>query len=292
MTGTRFAAASITTSMTWMCSCMVSVGDSPVVPTGTSPSTPAAICSSTRRRSASSSSRSPPERRHERGDDPFEHRPFLYHTTPAIPRPRPRCIIPSCLDLALDYWWWDLFAVGQGGCGAVGPATAGDASTGGDGPAGIDGRITVDGPPAIDSATTGGFVTADVDGVTVRVETDFRSGTGGLAAGQIWITAGHDGDATRGTSGLTNSVGTSTCPPDWVALFEDPGRWRHPALRAAAAAAVTVTAAAPALGDVIEGTFTATLKTMPPSDSANRRRDQRGVPRHAELPVATAARSG
>ena len=27
---------------------------------------------------------------------------------------------------------------------------------------------------------------------------------------------------------------------------------------------MTVTAAAPALGDVIEGTFTATLKTLPP----------------------------
>ena len=83
MTGTRFAAASITTSMTWMCSSMVSVGDSPVVPTGTSPSTPAAICSSTRRRRASSSSRVAAKRRDERGDDSLNIAP--YHNATAAP---------------------------------------------------------------------------------------------------------------------------------------------------------------------------------------------------------------
>ncbi len=58
-TGTRFFAAWTTISMIRMCSSTVTVGDSPVVPTGTSPSMPAAICSSTSLRSASSSTASP-----------------------------------------------------------------------------------------------------------------------------------------------------------------------------------------------------------------------------------------
>ena len=166
---------------------------------------------------------------------------------------------PVMLRLSLGLLVTGLFAVGPGGCNG-GSATAGDASTGGDGPAGSDGRITVDGPPAIDSATAGGFVTADVDGVPVRVEIDLRSGTGGLEPGQIWITAG-----TVSTNAwnlyIANSVGTSSCPPDWVALFEETGD----TLRAeGGSCSVTVTAAAPALGDVIEGTFTATLKTLAP----------------------------
>ena len=57
--GRASSAASTTSWMTRRCSSLVRVGDSPVVPTGTSPSTPPAICSSTRRRSASSSSASP-----------------------------------------------------------------------------------------------------------------------------------------------------------------------------------------------------------------------------------------
>jgi hypothetical protein len=163
------------------------------------------------------------------------------------------------LRLSLGLLVGGLCGVGQGGCRDR-PATAGDASTGGDGPAGIDGRITVDGPPAIDSATTGGFVTADVDGVTVRVENDVKSGTSGLGPGQIWITAG-----TTSTNAwnlyIANSVGTSACPPDWVGQFEDTGYL----LRSeGGSCSVTVTAAAPAVGDVIEGTFTATLKTLPP----------------------------
>ena len=163
------------------------------------------------------------------------------------------------LRLSLGLLVIGLLVVGQGGCSG-GAATAGDASTGGDGPVGIDGRSTVDGPPAIDAAATGGFVTADVDGVPVRVESDLRSGTGGLGPGQIWITAG-----TTSTNAwnlyIANSVGTSTCPPDWVAMFEDTGD----VLRSeGGSCSVTVTAAAPALGDVIEGTFTATLKTLAP----------------------------
>jgi hypothetical protein len=163
------------------------------------------------------------------------------------------------LRLSLGLLVGGLCGVGQGGC-TDRSATAGDASTGADGPVGIDGRITVDGPPAIDSATTGGFVTAEVDGVMVRVEIDVKSGTSGVGPGRIWITAG-----TTSTNAwnlyIANSVGTSTCPPDWVGQFEDTGDL----LRSEdGSCSVTVTAAAPAVGDVIEGTFTATLKTMAP----------------------------
>jgi hypothetical protein len=59
MTGTRLRVSSTTTLMTRMCSSWVRVGDSPVVPTGTRPSMPAAICSPTSRRKASSSSAPP-----------------------------------------------------------------------------------------------------------------------------------------------------------------------------------------------------------------------------------------
>jgi len=162
------------------------------------------------------------------------------------------------LRLSLGLLVIALCGVGQGGCSER-SATAGDASTGGDGPAGIDGRITGDGPPAIDSATTGGFVTADVDGVTVRAEVEPTSGTLGLAAGQIWVNVGLTTNLNGWSLYIPNSLGTSACPPDWVALFEAAGD----TLRSdTGSCSVTVTAAAPALGGIIEGTFTATLKTL------------------------------
>src|SRR5213083_2447940 len=47
MTGTRPFVSLITNRITSMCSSWLNVGDSPVVPTGTRPSIPAAICCST-----------------------------------------------------------------------------------------------------------------------------------------------------------------------------------------------------------------------------------------------------
>ena len=52
--GTRPAAVSTHSSMTRLCSSWVRVGDSPVVPTGTSPLVPSRICQSTNVRNASS----------------------------------------------------------------------------------------------------------------------------------------------------------------------------------------------------------------------------------------------
>lgn len=147
------------------------------------------------------------------------------------------------------------------GCGGGSAKT--DAANGGDALIGPDGRVTVDGPPALDASQAASFITGDVDGVTVRVETDFMAGTAGLAAGQIWVNGGITGPAWN--VWVTNSVGTSQCPPDWIAVYDPPGGGGT--LRSeGGTCAVTVTRAAPAVGDVIEGTFTATLKTMAPSD--------------------------
>ncbi len=57
ITGTRPAATSTQTFTTSRCSRWESVGDSPVVPTGTSPFVPSAICHSTNARKAFSSKR-------------------------------------------------------------------------------------------------------------------------------------------------------------------------------------------------------------------------------------------
>ena len=158
-----------------------------------------------------------------------------------------------------------LSAASQAGCG--GGSAKADAATGGDALIGPDGRLTVDGPPAVDASQTGSFITGDVDGVTVRVETDLMAGTVGLAAGQIWMNAGVSGPAWNVWA--TNSVGTSHCPLDWIAVFNPPGGppGGGDTLRSEGGTCdVTVTKAAAAVGDVIEGTFTATLKTLPPSD--------------------------
>jgi hypothetical protein len=153
-----------------------------------------------------------------------------------------------------------LCAVSTGACG--GGSAAGDAAImGGDGPV-ADGRIVIDGGPAWDGARPGDFISGDVDGVPVRVETDTMAGTVGLGAGRIWVNAGSSTPAWNVY--VPNSVGTSACPPDWIALFAAGGNPRSDG--PGASCSVTVTRAAPALGDVIEGTFSATLTTIPPSE--------------------------
>jgi hypothetical protein len=156
-----------------------------------------------------------------------------------------------------------LFAVLPGACGD-GSAKA-DAAAGGDAQIGTDGRVIVDGPSTIDASQAGSFITGDVDGVTVRVETELMAGTAGLAAGQIWVNGGPLSGAAWNVW-FINSVGTSACPPGWIALFDPPGGGGTLRSDAGGTCAVTVTRAAAALGDVVEGTFTATLKTEPPSD--------------------------
>ena len=140
-----------------------------------------------------------------------------------------------------------------------------DAAAGGDAQIGPDGRVTVDGLPTLDASQAGSFITGDVDGVTVRVESDLMAGTAGLAAGQIWVNGGPL-SGTAWNVWFINSVGTSACPPGWIAVFDPPGGGGTLRSDAGGTCAVTVTKAAVALGDVVEGTFTATLKTEPPSD--------------------------
>src|SRR5262245_40008956 len=102
------------------------------------------------------------------------------------------------------------------------------------------------------------FITADVDGVTVRAAFEPAAGTTGVEAGVIWVVAGKSSMLDGWNVYVPNSVGTTACPPSWLALFEPdspvvcsdgPG----------ATCSVTVIASAPTMGDVIEGTFTATL---------------------------------
>jgi len=109
-----------------------------------------------------------------------------------------------------------------------------------------------------DGAASGGFISADVDGVNVRAAFEPAAGTSGVEAGEIWVVAGKTSMIDGWSVYISNSVGTTTCPPSWLALFEP----ENPVVCSdgpGATCSVTVTAAAPAMGDVIEGTFTATL---------------------------------
>jgi len=132
-----------------------------------------------------------------------------------------------------------LIAAGAGGCGGGAAATA-------------DGGLVHDGAPS------GDFITAEVNGATVRAGFEPSAGTSGVGEGLIWVVAGRTSMLDGWNLYIPNSVGTSDCPPSWLALFEvdvptvcsdAPG----------ATCSVTVTSAAPALGDVMAGTFTATL---------------------------------
>jgi hypothetical protein len=138
-----------------------------------------------------------------------------------------------------------LLAVSQNGCGG-GSVSAMDAGGG-------------DGPIPVDTAHPGDFIAADVDGATVRGEFAPTAGTKGVADGEIWLNAGLTSKLDGWLLYIQNSVGTSACSPNWIALFDI-----GPTLRSdnpGGSCSVTVTVPAPALGDVIEGTFTATLAT-------------------------------
>ena len=150
-----------------------------------------------------------------------------------------------------------LCAGSQGACGG-GAAQAGDASTS-DGLVTIDGHILPDAGPAIDTAHPGDFISADVDGVTVRAELMPAAGTMGLTSDAlIWASAGTTSTTLGWNFYVPNAAGTFSCPPSWMALFE-PGRIFS--ADAAGSCSISVTHGAPALGDLLEGTFSATLKT-------------------------------
>jgi len=109
-----------------------------------------------------------------------------------------------------------------------------------------------------DGAIPGDFITADVDGVTLRAAFKPGAWTAPGDAEDLWVVAGKTSMLDGWNIYVPNSVGTSDCPPTWLALFEinspiicseGPG----------AGCSVTVTKPAAAVGDVVEGTFTATL---------------------------------
>src|ERR1700759_503627 len=91
ITGTRPLACSTQSSITRACSSWLRVGDSPVVPQGTSPWVPSAICQSTRARKASSSTL-----------------PFLNGVTSAVREPlmRSRTLLSEVRGMALPISFW------------------------------------------------------------------------------------------------------------------------------------------------------------------------------------------
>ena len=78
--------------------------------------------------------------------------------------------------------------------------------------------------------------------------------------GQIWVVAGTA--PTAWNVYVQNQVGMHDCGSGWVALFDNNGNPRSD--QGGGSCSVNVTSAAPNIGDVIEGTFTATLKSMTP----------------------------
>jgi hypothetical protein len=105
-----------------------------------------------------------------------------------------------------------------------------------------------------------GFITGTVDGVVVRAEAEPKAGVQGVSDGQIWVVAGMS--PTAWNLYVLNQVGTHDCSMGWVALFDDNG---NPRSDLGGSCSVNVTSAAPAIGDVVAGTFTATLKSMTPA---------------------------
>jgi hypothetical protein len=130
-----------------------------------------------------------------------------------------------------------LFALSQGGCGGM-SANA----------------VTFDG------AYSSGYITGDVDGTTVRAELMPAAGISGVADGLIWLNAGTTSVGLGWTLYIENSVGTTTDGSNWVALFQTGSTLRSD--NPGGTSTVAVTTAAPALGDILEGTFSATVTTM------------------------------
>jgi len=154
-----------------------------------------------------------------------------------------------------------LFAASQAACGG-GPAKSDGSIVGIDGPAN-DGPAndgSANDGPANDAGNAADFVTGDADGTTFRAALMPQAGLQGLADGMIWMTAGTTSTTRGWTVYIPNSVGTHVCTMQtWIMLLETVGGRTD---AQGAGCSVTVTRAAPALDDVIEGTFTATLGSL------------------------------
>jgi hypothetical protein len=144
------------------------------------------------------------------------------------------------------------------GLGACGGGSGGRVDGGGGGAGGGGGGS---GGPGGGSGAGGGatgYVTGTVDGIVHRGDEEPEAGVQGLADGQIWIVAGAPPNAW--TIYIENQVGTHECSAGGlVMLWDDVGTARSDQ---GGGCTVNVTSAAPSIGNIVEGTFTATLKDV------------------------------
>jgi hypothetical protein len=157
--------------------------------------------------------------------------------------------------------------LGLAACGSDGGAAADGGGGGGAGGNAGNGGGGLGGSTG--SAGTGGgapgFITGTVDGVVVRAEVDPKAGVQGVVGGRIWVVAGTNATSSQGWNVyVQNHVGMHDCGQGWVGLFDGNG---DPRSDEGGGCSVNVTAAAPAIGDVIEGTFSASLKSTTPARS-------------------------
>jgi hypothetical protein len=108
------------------------------------------------------------------------------------------------------------------------------------------------------SPSSGGFITGDVDGVTVRGETQAVSyWWSGLLEG--WLAAEGSTAEWTWTLIVQNVAGPAACSYALLAPAGDANKAFASYAQPDGRCDVTVTAAAPNVGDNLEGTFTATL---------------------------------
>lgn len=166
--------------------------------------------------------------------------------------------------------WLGVSILVVGGCD--GARTSGAAVPGADAASGTGPDA---GTPGGDATGGGGggefFIRADIDGVEARADMQPAGGEIPGSPGNISIFARSPSVPYGGswTLYMPNSVGTAACGQNgaiytWVALGAGWRRSDYPG----GTCSVTVTAAAPAVGDVVEGTFTATLAAPTPDGGA------------------------
>ena len=110
---------------------------------------------------------------------------------------------------------------------------------------------------------SGYFITADVDGATMRGETNVRAyWFQGLQPGYLSLTA--SGTGWSWTLVFVNMTGTPACGTASVQLsYDDASMGSYGTFHAGDTCAFTVSSAAPTVGDVLEGTFSAMMSGSP-----------------------------
>jgi hypothetical protein len=121
------------------------------------------------------------------------------------------------------------------------------------------GQLQPDGAGSDAGLPTGGFITADVDGVTIRGEMQAVSyWWSGIQEGSIAADA-HNGEW-QWSLILRNATGRATC--SGVLQVVGSAAMSFGSFGAEGGCATNVTTAALNVGDVLEGTFTATLRQV------------------------------